>query len=161
MISIPLLTGSRTGAFAGLQIVTDPYLLERCEDFSRCRSPSRARRRWKQRGIKGHGVFERPMRHAMRVGGTLRMHPATAEAMRAYLAHERDTLVQDAITGRQTERLAGLRADRIIVDDPHAPRESVLDGDTLRAAIEALPPDPFRHRPEPFSFTSHLRFKRP
>lgn len=74
-------------ALAGLRVITSPLLTEPCEDFSRSRSPSRALRRWKSRGIQGRGRFERPSRKVLHTGGMIICHPFMyAEIMRAIAA---------------------------------------------------------------------------
>jgi hypothetical protein len=61
----------------GVKIITNPMLIEPCADFSRARSPSRAMRRWKQKGIRGRGVFERPSRSILQLpDGLFVCHPA-------------------------------------------------------------------------------------
>ena len=51
----------------GIRIVTSLALVDPCEDFSRSRSPSRALRLWRKRGIRGRGVFERPSRKVLHI----------------------------------------------------------------------------------------------
>lgn len=62
--------------FGALDVITSAALTEPCVDFRLSRSPSRALRRWKRRGIKGHGIFERPSRKFLLVaGGKIVCHP--------------------------------------------------------------------------------------
>lgn len=73
--------------FHGPRIITNPLMTEPCEDFSQSRSPSRALRRWKQRGIRGRGIFERPSRKLihLRADNTIVCHPVMYAEIRAIL----------------------------------------------------------------------------
>lgn len=65
-------------SFAGLRIQLDPHMSDHAGwDFSRCRSPSRAMRRWRA-GIPSKMVREirTPKQLAVKFGDTLIMHPA-------------------------------------------------------------------------------------
>lgn len=142
-----LLTGALTVSLAGLTLYEDVTLTEPCADFSRARSPSRVLRRWKQRGIKGHGVFERPSRSSYVAGSAIHMHPAQARALRDRLERERDAQLAESIRAYpsqgQAHTITGYRAGHIVVDDP-LEESDVLTMAKLRRSLEALPPDPFR-----------------
>lgn len=64
--------------FNGMRVVTDATLVDHLGwDFSRCRSPSRAKRRFWKRGVKNKLVraIIRAKPDAYRMGDTLIMHP--------------------------------------------------------------------------------------
>lgn len=67
-------------SYLGLRIVLDAIVMSDHAgwDFSRCRSPARAMRRWKRRGAGSKMVREirRPKDHALQIGDMLIMHPA-------------------------------------------------------------------------------------
>lgn len=85
-----LYTDDGLHAIAGMRIVASEHLTEPCEDFSRSRSPSRALRRWRRRGILGRGALTRPARKAMQMDGVLYMHPLMIAALNGQLAARRD-----------------------------------------------------------------------
>lgn len=69
------------GAYAGYHLVEDPRLV--VADWSGCRSPSRARRRYK-RGFPQRVVFK-PDPGFYFVGRSIAVHPATGKTLRAHL----------------------------------------------------------------------------
>jgi hypothetical protein len=75
------------GRFGGSRIVHSEAMADRVEDYSACRSPSRATRRWKRRGIIGRVQFKLvPWKHAVTLpDGTIAMHPVTARAVREHV----------------------------------------------------------------------------
>lgn len=72
----------------GMTVRTSDALTEPCEDFSRSRSPSRALRRWRKKGIIGRGVLTRPARKAVVIAGVIYVHPAMYEALRKALPND-------------------------------------------------------------------------
>lgn len=88
----------------GHELVLSDLLTEPYEDWSACRSPSRARRRERQGHPQRvrHGV--RPATKVLRVGDKLLMHPETYHRLQEILAkHLASTLVTQL-----TEQLVGL-----------------------------------------------------
>lgn len=83
------------------RIVVSPRITEPCEDFSACRSPSRARRRWRKRGIQGHAIFARPARKAFHdtKSNTIYMHPEMAAKMRRELKRRADRMASEFFIG--------------------------------------------------------------
>lgn len=77
----------------GLRVIVDPTLLDTVEDWSKCRSPSRARRRWR-RGIPQRMTLRLvPKPVVYRMGDTIVGHPdivaeigAGAELIKAAVA---------------------------------------------------------------------------
>jgi hypothetical protein len=74
-------TYSRMGS---VRICESAHCADRHLDTSACRSPARALRRWRKRGIKGRiALIVTPWRHAYQLpDGTLVMHPTVAKALR-------------------------------------------------------------------------------
>lgn len=78
-----------------MNIVENPRLESLQFDYSACRSPSRARRRYK-RGIVGRvKVSMKP--YAMQVGDTIYMHPMLAEKFRQHVAEKAVDVTLDFI----------------------------------------------------------------
>ncbi|HEY5797682.1 MAG TPA: hypothetical protein VIU82_21980 [Bosea sp. (in: a-proteobacteria)] len=76
--------------FNGLRVVTDATLVDHLGwDFSRCRSPSRARRRFWKRGVKNKLVraIIRAKPDAYRMGDMLVMHPDTWWELQRHVKH--------------------------------------------------------------------------
>ena len=62
-------------------------------DWSGCRSPSRAMRRWKKRNIQGRMRFiTRPRQDALVFGDMIIMHPSISDALRRAVERERPWL---------------------------------------------------------------------
>lgn len=74
--------------YAGLRVVANPNMTIVVEDWSRVRSPSRAKRRMK-RGF-AQNVVRRvePDPTVVKMGNTLVMHPDTMRALRAKLQND-------------------------------------------------------------------------
>ena len=71
-----------TVEFGGLRIIEDPSLVETIEDWSRVRSPGRARRRrWRHR--QNIEIRCEPSAEVFRQGNVMVMHPVTAAKLRA------------------------------------------------------------------------------
>ena len=86
--------------FTGLRIITDINMTETVEDWSRVRSPSRAKRRRKlghRQNIEWRTV---PRKDAFRIGNDLVMHPETKKAFEALMAKQaaeiHDRLLKEA-----------------------------------------------------------------
>lgn len=89
------------GPLGAMRVVEDPLVVERVEDWSRCRSPSRARRRH-TRGIATRlRVIDKPACFA--AGDTLYMHPDLARQVRERLAKD----VQASIDARMLDAING------------------------------------------------------
>lgn len=78
------------GSFAGFTIIEDPTMMNTDPDkadWSKCRSPSRARRRWRQ----GHPqrVFFGPSMDFISIGRVVRAHPAAIRALRSEVANRK------------------------------------------------------------------------
>ena len=74
----------------GLKIVASDHLTEPYEDWSRVRSPSRARRRMKRGCRQNIERGRRPARSALQMGDTLYMHPATIQLLQQVLKRRQD-----------------------------------------------------------------------
>lgn len=87
-----------------IEIVTSDHLVETVEDWSGCRAPSRARRRWRQGHPQRHKFVTRPKPGGVMIGGVLYMHPDEYEKLKKYVAqdHQRsvDRMMMDALMGR-------------------------------------------------------------
>ncbi len=82
----------------GLQIRTDANLVEPYEDWSRCRSLPRARRR-PARGIRtAMRVRHRPQRKAYEINGIFYMHPEMLRALQFKLKTRADKRLMDTLT---------------------------------------------------------------
>lgn len=68
--------------FNGMRIIEDASLTDPYEDWSRVRSPGRARRRMKRGHRQNVVIRYRPMEVAYRVGNAFVMHPAMADLLR-------------------------------------------------------------------------------
>jgi hypothetical protein len=68
--------------YGGLQIVESWLMVDRHEDWSRVRSPSRAIRRMKYGHPQNIRYYDVPKKEAMQKGGTLVMHPEMARQLR-------------------------------------------------------------------------------
>lgn len=68
--------------FNGLRIVESVLMVDRHEDWSRVRSPSRARRRMKYGHPQNIRYYDVPKKEALQMGGTLVMHPLMAAKLR-------------------------------------------------------------------------------
>ena len=68
----------------GTRIIESQYMYDERIDTSGCRSPSRAMRRWRKRGIRGRlDVKHIPKPYAMKLpDGSLVMHPVMAAELR-------------------------------------------------------------------------------
>lgn len=77
--------GSPLDWFGGLKVVEVPDHHRIVEDWSECRSPSRARRRWKQRGIAGHLRYVAKPLDPVMIGDRLIIHPSTRPILDAVL----------------------------------------------------------------------------
>jgi hypothetical protein len=73
------------GMYAGVRIIECRHMTETVVDFSECRSPSRAKRRFKRGGDSKHIKYVSvPMRIVVSIDGgrTLTMHPEMARRLR-------------------------------------------------------------------------------
>ncbi len=70
-------------SFAGLQIVEDASLVDMIEDWSRVRSPGRARRRRRQGHPQNIRMVAVPWQQVIFFGDKLFMHPEIARQLRA------------------------------------------------------------------------------
>jgi hypothetical protein len=68
--------------YAGMCIIEDQTLVDRVEDWSDVRSPSRAARRRRQGHRQRIKIIEVPKPVAFQMGNTLFMHPITAAQLR-------------------------------------------------------------------------------
>jgi hypothetical protein len=69
----------------GLRIIRDINMTDTVEDWSRVRSPSRARRRRKLGHPQNIVWREVPKKDAFKIGDALVMHPETAKALNAMI----------------------------------------------------------------------------
>jgi hypothetical protein len=100
------------GTLGSFRVVENMLLTIATEDWSRVRSPARARRRMK-RGFKQNVVHGRkPDPTVYRMGDTLIMHPETARAMERELKRQRD--VAEAMA------MYGADVNGMIVREPYA-----------------------------------------
>jgi hypothetical protein len=76
----------RIGRFGGVRIVETTNATERIEDWSRVRSPARARRRMKQGHRQNVRITEKPA--AYQAGDTMYVHPEFARALKQRLARD-------------------------------------------------------------------------
>lgn len=67
----------------GVNVHLSEYLTEPYDDWSRVRSPSRARRRMRRGFRQNNRTIQVPMRSALQMNGALYMHPETFKAVRA------------------------------------------------------------------------------
>lgn len=78
--------------FGSMRIIEDPSLVDAIEDWSRVRSPSRARRRLRYGHRQNIDIVGVPKKDVFQIGDTFVMHPAIARELRATLergeAHE-------------------------------------------------------------------------
>jgi hypothetical protein len=72
--------------YNGMQIVEDLNLVDRVEDWSRVRSPGRARRRMKRGYRQNIDIIEVPKKDALLIEGKFYMHPVTAARFRQMVA---------------------------------------------------------------------------
>lgn len=74
--------------FNGMPIIIDDEAMSYAElDFSNCRSPGRAKRRWKQRGIVGHSrVIRKPRMDVFNFHGKLIMHSMVARELQRQIS---------------------------------------------------------------------------
>ena len=74
--------------YGGLRIIESLMMVEpSVPDWSGCRSPSRAMRRWRKRGIQGRMRFiSLPRKDIICMGNTLIMHPSVAVALRQQIS---------------------------------------------------------------------------
>jgi len=72
---------SYAGLFRGFKVMTSYRMVDRVEDWSRVRSPARAKRR-RQKHPQNICVYLKPKPDALRHGNTLYMHPETYRALR-------------------------------------------------------------------------------
>lgn len=70
----------------GMKIIEDRNTVESVEDWSRVRSPSRARRRLRYGHKQNIDIKHVPRKEAFKIGDTLVMHPIMAAEMRRQLA---------------------------------------------------------------------------
>lgn len=71
----------RFQTYMGMKVVTNPLLTKTIEDWSNCRSPTRAKRRWK-RGYPQRVHFTKiPDMTILAVGDTYVMHPAAYQVL--------------------------------------------------------------------------------
>lgn len=86
-------------SYAGVEIVESDTLVETVEDWSRVRSPSRARRRLAQGHKQNIRTVTRPRRDALMVGGKLYVHPALAAEITRRMSEQFDRLAERTIMG--------------------------------------------------------------
>lgn len=70
--------------YGSVRIVESWLMVDRVEDWSRVRSPARARRRMKRGYRQNIDIIETPKKEAISMDGgqTLYMHPVTADVLR-------------------------------------------------------------------------------
>lgn len=80
------------------KIIESVYCADQVADYSGCRSPSRAARRYR-RGIRGRvKIVSVLWKHAHKLpDGSLVMHPATAEHMRKEIAARMNTQIESRL----------------------------------------------------------------
>jgi len=74
----------------GLNVVETLAMVDHVEDWSGCRSPSRALRRRKQGHPQRVVVRAVPKKEAVQIGNTLYMHPTLAAELRRQLSQDVD-----------------------------------------------------------------------
>lgn len=72
---------TRAPSYLGLRIIRDIHMTETVEDWSRVRSPSRARRRRRLGYRQNIDYRVVPKKEAVSIGDALVMHPETADAL--------------------------------------------------------------------------------
>lgn len=72
--------------YGGLRIIERPDMVDPVEDWSRVRSPSRARRRMKAGHPQHMRIIYVPKKEAYQMGNTLVMHPVMAAELRRQMA---------------------------------------------------------------------------
>lgn len=77
----PIYTGYRPDTYAGLQIIESDAMVDTHEDWSRVRSPARARRR-RHKHPQRIVITTTPRKDAFIVGRQAIMHPLVARAIR-------------------------------------------------------------------------------
>ena len=86
-------------SYAGVEIVESDTLVETVEDWSRVRSPGRARRCLAKGHKQNIRTVTRPRRDALVIGGKLYVHPAIADEMRRKISAQFDRLAERTIMG--------------------------------------------------------------
>lgn len=75
-------------AYCGMRVIAAPLLVDMVEDWSRVRSPSRARRRLRQGHPQNIVLRAVPRREALNVSGALYMHPDLIAELEAKMERE-------------------------------------------------------------------------
>lgn len=103
------------GLAGGLSIVEDSNLIESYEDWSRVRSPARARRRMRYGFRQNIETRHKPSKDVYRVGNKLVMRPEMAKELQRQLAARADEVIR-----QETERVMrwGGLSDLFRVDVP-------------------------------------------
>lgn len=92
-------TITRRADFGAVEIVESDMLVETVEDWSRVRSPGRARRRLAQGHKQNIRTVTRPKRDALMVDGKLYVHSAIAAEIRRQVNAQFDRLAERTIMG--------------------------------------------------------------
>jgi hypothetical protein len=82
-------TYAPTRFISGMRVIETLTMVEDYDDWSRVRSPSRARRRQKYGYRQNIVRRQRPKREAVIIAGTLYIHPETARTLYAMLAKQK------------------------------------------------------------------------
>jgi hypothetical protein len=91
-----------------MRIVRDIHMTDTVEDWSRVRSPGRARRRRKLGHPQNIVYRQVPKKDAVRFGDTLLMHPETAKALAAMIEKQmEETFLHGESFGRVTADAGG------------------------------------------------------
>lgn len=92
----------------GLAIRTSYHLTEPYEDWSKVRSPSRARRRMKHGHRQRVNYMQRPARKAFQINGEIWMHPEMEKHMRAAIARHAEKCARLVIERGQLGAMLGM-----------------------------------------------------
>lgn len=85
--------------FGGIRIIENALLVDSVEDWSRVRSPSRARRRMRYGHRQNVRIVSKPRTDVLVVGTTWFMHPMTADLLRKQLQERRDVAFVSTMYG--------------------------------------------------------------
>lgn len=105
-----------TNNYTGLDIKTDKYLLDIEEDWSRVRSPARAKRRLKQGHKQNVDIVYVPSKSFYKIGNTIYCHPETYKKLQKRIKEVMDKAVADNYATLM-HGVAGGNSDTIIKDE--------------------------------------------
>lgn len=87
------ITKTSKPTLSGVKIIEDKFMVDYVEDWSKCRSPSRAKRRRRQGHAQHVFMREVPKKEIWQFEGSLIMHPVRAAELRKRLVKDIDDLV--------------------------------------------------------------------